>query len=73
MMCSIFHFHEVLRVSFCDGAVSVVLHALSVINFLSSVRSEGHIFSLILMKLGQNVCLDKISEKFENRSCQVKN
>ena len=29
------------------------------------VRSRGHIFSLIIMKLGQNVCLDKISDDFE--------
>ena len=33
------------------------------------VRSRGHIFSPIIMKLGQNVCLDEISDKFENRSC----
>ena len=37
------------------------------------VRSRGHIFSPILMKLGQNVCLDKISNKFELGSCGVKN
>ena len=37
------------------------------------VRTRGHIFSPIIMKLGQNICLDKISVKFENRSCQVKN
>ena len=29
------------------------------------VRSRGHIFSPILMKLGQNVCLDEISDEFE--------
>ena len=28
------------------------------------VRSKGHIFSPINMKLGQNVCFDKISDKF---------
>ena len=28
-----------------------------------------HIFDSILMKLGQNVCLDKIWDKFENWSC----
>ena len=37
------------------------------------VRSRGHIFSLIIMKHGQNVCLDKISNKFENGSFRVKN
>ena len=37
------------------------------------VRSRGHIFSPKIMKLGQNVCHDKISDKFENRSCWIKN
>ena len=37
------------------------------------VRSRGHIFSPIILKLGQNVCLDEISDKLENGSCQVKN
>ena len=37
------------------------------------VRSRGHIFSPFIMKLGQNVCLDKISDVFENGSCRVKN
>ena len=37
------------------------------------VHSRGHIFSLILMNLGQNVCLDEISDKFEIGSCGVKN
>ena len=31
-----------------------------------SVRSRGHIFSWILMKVGQDVCLDDISDKIEN-------
>ena len=39
-----------LKVSYCD-------HAVSVVNFLPCVCSRGHIFSAILMKLGQNVCL----------------
>ena len=38
-----------------------------------SVRSRGHIFSWILMKVGQDVCLDDISDKIENGSCGVKN
>ena len=33
------------------------------------VRSRGNIFSSKIMKLGQNVCLDEISNKFENGSC----
>ena len=37
------------------------------------VRSRGHIFSLIIMKLGQNVCLNKNLYEFENGSCRVKN
>ena len=35
--------------------------------------SRGHIFSPLIMKLGQNVCLDGISNDFENGSCWVKN
>ena len=35
------------------------------------VRSRGHIFSLIIMKHGQNVCLDQISDEFENGLCRV--
>ena len=37
------------------------------------VRSRGHIFSQIVVKLGQNVCLDEISDVAENGSDQVKN
>ena len=37
------------------------------------VCSRGHIFSPIIMKLGQNVCLDVISDECENGSCLVKN
>ena len=36
------------------------------------VRSRRHIFSPIIMKLGQNVCLTKISDEIENVSCWVK-
>ena len=36
------------------------------------VCSRGHIFSLIIMKFGQNVCLHGRSDEFENGSCQVK-
>ena len=34
------------------------------------VHPRGHIFSPIIMKLGQNVCLDKISDEFESWSCR---
>ena len=54
-----------LRLSCCDSAVSVI-------NFLACVRSRGHIFSQIIMKLSQNICLDEISDEFENGSCWVK-
>ena len=37
------------------------------------VCSRGQISSLIIMKLGQNVCLDKISDEFENMLCWVQN
>ena len=37
------------------------------------VHSKGHIFNPIIMKHGQNVCLDEISDKLGNGSCQVKN
>ena len=36
-----------------------------------SVPSRGHIFNVILMEFRQNVCLDEISNKFENGSCVV--
>ena len=34
---------------------------------------RGHIFSQILMKVGQDVCLDDISDELENGSRGVKN
>ena len=37
------------------------------------VTSRGHIFSPIIMKLYQNVCLNKILDEYENGSCRVKN
>ena len=37
------------------------------------VRSRGHIYSPIIRKRGQNVCLYEISDQFENGSSQVKN
>ena len=33
----------------------------------------GHIFSPIILKLGQNVCLDEICYEVENDSCEVRN
>ena len=37
------------------------------------VRSRGHIFSPTIIKHGQNVCFDEISDAVENGSVQVKN
>ena len=51
----------------------VVRRPSSVVNFLPCVRSRGHSFGRILMKVGQDVCLDEISDEFENGSCGVKN
>ena len=53
--------------------LSVVCLSSSVVNFLPRVRSRDHIFSPIIMELGQNVCLDEITPEFENGSCLVKN
>ena len=39
----------------------------------SCVCSRCHIFSPIIIQLGQNVCLDEILDEFENLSCRVKN
>ena len=36
------------------------------------VCSRGHIFSLIIMKHSQNVCLDEILDKLKDGSCLVK-
>ena len=44
--------------SYCDIAVSVV-------NFLPCVRSRSLIFSPIIMRLVQNVCLDKILDELK--------
>ena len=43
-----------------------------VVNFLPCVRDSGQTFGPILLKLGQNVCHDEISDDSENRSCRVK-
>ena len=37
------------------------------------VNSRAHIFSPMLMKLCQTICLDKILEEFENGLCRMKN
>ena len=72
-ICMAMNENEVLRVSYCDSAMSVVRRPSCDVNFLPCVRSRGHIFSPIIMKLGQNVFLDKISNDLENGLCRVKN
>ena len=65
-----------LRVSYCDCAVSIVRRPSSTFCLVYAVEArfsvQGNIFHPIIMKLNQNVCLHKISDKFENGSCQVK-
>ena len=56
-----------LRVSYCDCAVCVVRRQF----FALCTLYRGHICTQIIMKLGQNVCFDKVSEGFENGSCWV--
>ena len=55
------------------GHVGLKTRSLGQILGKHCVCSRGHFFSLIIMKLGQNVCLDEISDGFENGSCWVKN
>ena len=55
------------------GHVGSKTRSLGHISEKPCVCSRGHIFSLIIMKLGQNVCLDKISHKFKDGLCWVKN
>ena len=55
------------------GHVGLKTRSLGQILEKPCVCSRGHIFCLIIMKLGQNVCLDKISDEIENGSCRVEN
>ena len=54
------------------GHIRSKTRSLGQISEKPSVHSRGHIFSLIIMKRTQNVCLDEISDRFENGSCWVK-
>ena len=54
------------------GHVRSKTRSLGLISEKPYVHSRGHIFSPIIMKHDQNVCLDKNSDRFENRSCWVK-
>ena len=61
------------RISLKLGHVGLKTRSLGQILEKPCVHSRGHIFSPILMKLGQNVCLDKISNEFKIDLCGVKN
>ena len=58
--------HEVLGVSYCDRAVSVVRR--SFVRRPSSTFCLVRIFSPITMKLCKNIWLGEISDEFEHRS-----
>ena len=55
------------------GHVRVKTRSLGQILEKPCVRSRCNIFSPIIMKLGQNVCLYKISDELKNGSYRVKN
>ena len=54
------------------GHVRSKTRSLGQISEKPNVHPKGHIFSQIIMKHGQNVCFDEISDRFENGSCWVK-
>ena len=53
------------------GYVGSKTRSLGLILEKPCVSPRGYIFSPIIIKLGQNVCLDEISDKIENGSCWV--
>ena len=55
------------------GHVRLKTRSLGQILWKLCVCFRGHIFSPIIMKLGQNACLEVILDEVENGSCQVKN
>ena len=54
------------------GHVGIKIRSLAQIMEKPWVCSRGHIFSPIILKLGQNVCLDEILDESENGLCQVR-
>ena len=52
------------RTSLKMGDVRSKIKSLGQILEKPCVRSGGHIFSPIIMKFGQNVCLDEISDEY---------
>ena len=61
------------RTSLQFGHVGSKTRSLGQILEKPCVCCRGHIFSQILVKCGENVCLDKISNKIEIGLCGVKN
>ena len=60
------------RTSLKMGHVRFKTRSLGQISEKPYVHSIGHIFNPIIMKHGQNVFLDEMSDRFENESCWVK-
>ena len=60
------------RTSLKKGHVRSKTRSLGQISKKPYVHSRGHIFSPIIMKHGQNVCIDEILDRFEYGSCLVK-
>ena len=56
-----------------NGSCEVKTRSLCQILKKHCVRSRGLNFYLILIKYGQNVCLDEILDEIEIGSCGVKN
>ena len=54
------------------GHVRLKIRSLGQILGKSCVPSRGQIFNLILMKFGQKVCLNEISDERESESCLSK-
>ena len=56
-----------------EWAIVIVLCPPCVVNFSPCVRSRGHIFRLIIMKLDQNVNFVLINSRTSSKRCQFKN
>ena len=55
------------------GHVGIKTKSLGQILEKPFVHCRGHIFSLIILKHGHNVCLDEFSDELKNGSCGGKN
>ena len=61
------------RMSFKMDHVGSKMRSLGQMLEKSCVPFRGHILSQIIMKLGQNFCLDETSHEYEKGSCLIKN